>query len=80
MAYISPVINQLRRYYGLESVDFESVNTGDIVKAKHFADFANALIEIQKISGTNHPLTVVKKGDLITLKEYQQIRNAIIGG
>lgn len=80
MNAFSLAINTMRAYYGLDSYDFDTFVSGDIIKASHFNELTKAQKEYVALSGSGHTFTTVKANDLIKRKDDLQIYNAIVGG
>ena len=77
---IAARVNNLRNYHNLETINFETIASGDIVKAAHTNALLSALEDIHKLLPTTNKFDKVKKGDLITKKTYNQIINGLKEG
>ena len=73
-------INALRTYYNLPEITFAAKVRGNLVKAQETNEMLSALAEIHNLLPTTNKFDLVKKGDLITKKTYNQIYEGITGG
>lgn len=80
MNAFATAINTMRSYYGLDTVAFDTIAAGDIVKAAHHNALTQAQSEYVKLTGSGHTFTTVKANDLIKRKDDLEIYNAITGG
>lgn len=77
---LAAMVNNLRGYHNLETINFGTIVAGDIVKAAHTNALLSALEDIHKLLPTTNKFDKVKKGDLITKKTYNQIINGLREG
>ena len=80
MNAFAAAVNVMRSYYGLDTVAFDTIAAGDIIKAAHHNALTKAESDYVKLTGSGHTFTTVKANDLIKRKDDLEIYNAITGG